>query len=67
MGYKGRMGIYEILESNAELRQLIQQRARPSEIFNAAVKAGMHSLRHDALEKFVQGRIDLRQARAAYF
>ncbi|MEW6466429.1 MAG: GspE/PulE family protein [Pseudomonadota bacterium] len=66
-GYKGRMGIYEILESNAELRQLIQQRARPTEIFNAAVKAGMHSLRHDALEKFVQGRIDLRQARAAYF
>ena len=31
-----------------------------------AVRTGMRSLRHDALEKFVQGRIDLRQARIAY-
>jgi len=65
-GYKGRMGIYEILENNARLRQLIQQRARPQDLFDAAVAAGMRSLRHDALEKLVQGHIDLRQARAAY-
>jgi type II secretory ATPase GspE/PulE/Tfp pilus assembly ATPase PilB-like protein len=65
-GYKGRFGIYEILESNPTLRTLIQERARPSAIFDAAIAAGMHSLRHDALEKYVQGRIDLKQARAAY-
>ena len=65
-GFKGRMGIYEILENNAQLRQLIQQRARPQALYDAAVEAGMRSLRHDALEKLVQGRIDLRQARAAY-
>jgi hypothetical protein len=35
-------------------------------LFDAAVRAGMRSLRHDALEKLVQGRIDLRQAMAAY-
>jgi type II secretory ATPase GspE/PulE/Tfp pilus assembly ATPase PilB-like protein len=65
-GYKGRMGIYEILENTPTLRLLIQRNARPSEIFDEAVKSGMRSLRHDALEKWLQGRIDLRQARVAY-
>jgi type II secretory ATPase GspE/PulE/Tfp pilus assembly ATPase PilB-like protein len=65
-GYKGRIGIYEILENSPAIRLLIQQRARPNEMFDAAVAAGMRSLRHDALEKAVQGRIDLKQARAAY-
>ncbi len=65
-GYKGRMGIYEILENNAAIRLLIQRNARPTEIFDEAVRGGMRSLRHDALEKWVHRRIDLRQARMAY-
>ncbi|MBL8387991.1 MAG: Flp pilus assembly complex ATPase component TadA [Hydrogenophaga sp.] len=65
-GYKGRMGIYEILQNSRSVRQLIQNRARPSDIFDLAVREGMRSLRHDALEKVVQGRIDLKQARTAY-
>ena len=65
-GYKGRIGIYEILENTPTLRLLIQRNARPTEIFDEAVRSGMRSLRHDALEKWVQGHIDLRQARSAY-
>ncbi|MBK9346675.1 MAG: type II/IV secretion system protein [Burkholderiales bacterium] len=65
-GYKGRMGIYEILENTPTLRLLIQRNARPTEIFDEAVRSGMRSLRHDALEKWVQGHIDLRQARSAF-
>jgi type II secretory ATPase GspE/PulE/Tfp pilus assembly ATPase PilB-like protein len=65
-GYKGRMGIYEVLENNATLRGLIQRRARPAEVFETAIRMGMRSLRHDALEKMVQGKIDMAQARAAY-
>lgn len=65
-GYKGRIGVYEILQNSRGLRTLIQKQARPSEIFDRAVAEGMHSLRHDALEKVVQGRMDLKQARAAY-
>ncbi len=65
-GYKGRMGVYEILENTALIRLLIQRNARPSEIFDEAVASGMRSLRHDALEKWVQGRIDLLQARMAF-
>ncbi|MDQ7742898.1 GspE/PulE family protein [Hydrogenophaga pseudoflava] len=65
-GYKGRLGVYEILQNSRAIRQLIQARARPTEIFDVAVREGMRSLRHDALEKVVQGRIDLKQARTAY-
>ena len=65
-GYKGRIGVYEILQNSRGLRTLIQKQARPSEIFDRAIAEGMHSLRHDALEKVVQGRMDLKQARAAY-
>lgn len=65
-GYKGRLGVYEILQNSRVIRPLIQQQARPSDIFDAAVGEGMRSLRHDALEKVVQGLIDLKQARVAY-
>jgi type II secretory ATPase GspE/PulE/Tfp pilus assembly ATPase PilB-like protein len=65
-GYKGRLGVYEILQNSRAIKQLIQDRARPTEIFDVAVREGMRSLRHDALEKVVQGRIDLKQARTAY-
>ncbi|CAM3567510.1 GspE/PulE family protein [Polaromonas hydrogenivorans] len=65
-GYKGRMGIYEILENSPTLRLLIQRNARPTEIYEEAIQSGMRSLRHDALEKCLQGLIDLRQARLAY-
>jgi type II secretory ATPase GspE/PulE/Tfp pilus assembly ATPase PilB-like protein len=65
-GYKGRMGIYEILQNSPEMRLLIQRSARPTEIYEEAIRAGMRSLRHDALEKYFQGLIDLRQARLAY-
>jgi type II secretory ATPase GspE/PulE/Tfp pilus assembly ATPase PilB-like protein len=65
-GYRGRIGVYEVLESNPAIRSLIQAKARPTEIFDTAVLAGMRSLRHDALEKMVSGRIDLQQAKSAY-
>lgn len=65
-GYKGRIGIYEILENSPALSQLIQHNARPAEIYAEAIRLGMHSLRHDALQKWLQGTIDLVQARAAY-
>src|SRR5690606_30404765 len=65
-GYKGRVGIYEILQNSRAIKLMIQNRARPSDIFDVAVAEGMRSLRHDALEKVVQGRIDMKQARAAY-
>lgn len=65
-GYKGRMGIYEILENVGDMRLKIQSRAPTTEIFTEACKAGMRTLRQDALEKVMAGLIDLRQARTIY-
>lgn len=65
-GYKGRMGIYEVLENVGEMKHKIQTRAPTSEIFTEASKAGMRTLRQDALEKVVSGLIDLTQARTVY-
>lgn len=65
-GYKGRMGIYEVLENVGEMKHKIQSRASTSEIFAEASRAGMRTLRQDALEKVVAGLIDLKQARSIY-
>ncbi len=65
-GYKGRMGIYEVLENVGDMKHKIQTRAPTSEIFAEAASAGMRTLRQDALEKVVAGLIDLTQARTVY-
>ena len=65
-GYKGRMGIYEILANGPELKHLIQTRAATSRIFEQAIASGTRSLKQDALEKVFAGKVDLEQARSIY-
>ncbi|MBC3873883.1 GspE/PulE family protein [Undibacterium flavidum] len=62
-GYKGRMGIHELLVMSAETRRLITSGASSSEIFKLAVKEGMKTLRQDAIEKVLQGTTDLAEIR----
>jgi type IV pilus assembly protein PilB len=54
-GYRGRVGIYEILPMTAELRRLIVSRAGGAEIRDAAIAAGMRTLREDGLAKVLAG------------
>jgi type IV pilus assembly protein PilB len=54
-GYSGRIGLYEVLVLNEEIRSLILAKASSGEIEEAAVTAGMHRLRDDGLEKVRQG------------
>lgn len=54
-GYKGRIGIYEILQVNKEIRELINNRATEDEINTQAVKDGMTSLLLDGLNKVGAG------------
>ncbi len=65
-GYKGRIGIYEVLENVGDIKHKIQTRSPTSEIFAEASGAGMRTLRQDALEKTMAGLIDLKQARTVY-
>ena len=55
MGYRGRVGLYEVMVLSKELRSLILQKASGEEIATAAVEAGMRRLRDDGLEKVRQG------------
>jgi len=54
-GYSGRVGLYEVLVMNDEIRSLILAKASNTEIEAAAVKAGMSRLREDGMEKVREG------------
>jgi len=54
-GYKGRIGIFELLEINDEMRELITSRPALTELQAQAVKSGMRPLRHDGLLKIEKG------------
>lgn len=54
-GYKGRIGIFEILEMNSELRELAFARSSASELRKAAKAGGMKSLLEDGKDKIFKG------------
>ena len=54
-GYKGRIGIYEVLEMDDELRQAIVKRADNSEIKKIAIKNGMTTMLEDGFLKALSG------------
>ncbi len=54
-GYKGRLGIYEIMPVTEALERLIVERKSADELMRVAVAEGMISLRQDGLERVVQG------------
>ena len=54
-GYKGRLGIFEVLQMNDEIRKLINSSASAEEIEKASKKSGMTSMLEDGIIKFVQG------------
>jgi type II secretory ATPase GspE/PulE/Tfp pilus assembly ATPase PilB-like protein len=63
-GYKGRLGLHELLVADDHLKRLVQERARVAELFAAAVETGMRTLKMDGMEKVLQGQTDLKQVRA---
>ncbi len=54
-GYRGRMGIYELLVMNDRLRKLIIDQASSSQIKAEARQLGMMTLREDAVRKLKEG------------
>ncbi|HEY1237924.1 MAG TPA: ATPase, T2SS/T4P/T4SS family [Solirubrobacterales bacterium] len=54
-GYAGRIGLYEVLVVNDEIRSLILSKASSSEIEQAAVDNGMHRLFEDGIGKVREG------------
>jgi type II secretory ATPase GspE/PulE/Tfp pilus assembly ATPase PilB-like protein len=63
-GYKGRMGIHELLVATDEVKRLIQRRDTVENLRNQAIKDGMTTLLQDGIEKVVGGHTDFKQVRA---
>jgi type IV pilus assembly protein PilB len=55
MGYRGRVGLYEVMTMSEEIRSLTLQRASADQIAAAAVREGMRRLREDGLDKVKSG------------
>jgi len=54
-GYRGRMGTYELLIVNEEIRNLATERAPSTELKKSALRAGMSTLREDGWQKVLAG------------
>jgi type II secretory ATPase GspE/PulE/Tfp pilus assembly ATPase PilB-like protein len=63
-GYKGRVGLHELLVASDTLKRMIAKRASVDEIRTQAVKEGMTTLLQDGIRKVVAGLLDLQAVKA---
>jgi len=63
-GYKGRVGIHELMSMSKPLRRLVQTGARAEELQQAALQEGMRTLRQDGIEKVLAGQTSIEEVRA---
>ena len=54
-GYKGRVGVYELLVMNETLREAVRSTAQVSQVKMLARASGMKTMREDGLDKVVAG------------
>jgi len=63
-GYKGRMGVYELLIASPAIKAKIQEKATSADILREAIGSGMVTLKQDAIEKILQGHLDFKEVQA---
>ncbi|MBW1988932.1 MAG: GspE/PulE family protein [Deltaproteobacteria bacterium] len=62
-GYRGRMGLHELLMGTDEMKRLIQIQAKMEDLRTQAINDGMTTLKQDGIGKIFGGRLDLLQVR----
>ncbi|MCK9229108.1 MAG: Flp pilus assembly complex ATPase component TadA [Syntrophales bacterium] len=62
-GYRGRMGIHELLVATPEIKDIIQKQGTAENIRTKAVEQGMRTLLQDGIEKVLRGVTDFIQVR----
>ena len=62
-GYKGRVGLHELMLGSDAIKRLIQARGRVDQILGQALGEGMRTLRQDGMEKVLAGITDMKQVR----
>jgi type II secretory ATPase GspE/PulE/Tfp pilus assembly ATPase PilB-like protein len=63
-GFKGRVGIHELMVMSKTLRRLVQTGARAEELQLAALQEGMRTLRQDGIEKVLAGHTTVEEVHA---
>ncbi len=63
-GYKGRVGIHELLIASPEVKRLVQTRARIEDIRTSGKQGGMTTLLQDGILKTMEGLTDFTQIKA---
>ena len=62
-GYRGRMGIHELLMTSPTIKKMILRRAPAAEIHFEGVASGMRTRKQDGIEKILMGYTDYTQIR----
>ncbi|HKA42722.1 MAG TPA: ATPase, T2SS/T4P/T4SS family [Burkholderiales bacterium] len=63
-GYKGRLGLHELLVGTDRIKKHIQEHARVAEMLATCLEDGMRTLKQDGIEKVLGGLTDIQQVRA---
>jgi type II secretory ATPase GspE/PulE/Tfp pilus assembly ATPase PilB-like protein len=63
-GYKGRLGLHELLIGSDRIKKHVQEHSRVSDMLVTALEDGMRTLKQDGIEKVLQGITDIQQVRA---
>jgi type II secretory ATPase GspE/PulE/Tfp pilus assembly ATPase PilB-like protein len=62
-GYKGRLGVHELLVNSPAIKKKIHAKANVPEILQTAIGEGMRTLKQDGIDKIFQGLTDWEQVR----
>jgi len=62
-GFRGRMGIHELIEGTPDIKMLIKKQATSQDLAKQAVKDGMTTLKQDGVHKVFEGLTDMREVR----
>jgi type II secretory ATPase GspE/PulE/Tfp pilus assembly ATPase PilB-like protein len=62
-GYRGRLGIHELMEGTPKVKMMIKKQANTEQIFSVAMKEGMATLKQDGIQKVFRGITDIAEVR----
>jgi len=62
-GYKGRLGVHELMEGTKKIKKMIKKEATPEELLIQAASDGMTTLVQDGIFKAFQGLTDITEVR----
>jgi type II secretory ATPase GspE/PulE/Tfp pilus assembly ATPase PilB-like protein len=62
-GYKGRVGLHELMIGTDKVKRLLQEHARVAQLLASALEDGMLTLKMDGIEKVLSGATDMKQVR----